>query len=70
MGRIIAFLVGGAALVHWGALLVLPQETLSDYVKLWTDAGVSQEWFGKITGFGPGVVAGIALLLLAVRGRD
>jgi len=69
MGRLIAFVLGGAALALYGPHLFLPQETLLDYQKWWVDL-LGAEWYTKIFGLGPGIFAGLALLLIAIRGKD
>jgi hypothetical protein len=69
MGRLIAFILGGAALALYGPHLFLSGETLANYQKWWTD-NLGEQWYSKIFTYGPGIFAGIALLLLAVRGKD
>jgi len=69
MGRLIAFILGGAALAIYGPHLVLPADTLAEYTKWWTDT-LGAEWYLKIFSYGPGIFAGLALVLIAVRGRD
>ncbi len=69
MGRIVAFLLGGLALAFYGPYLFMTGDQLSGYVRWWTDR-LGEEWYGKILQFGPGTLAGVALVLLAVRGRD
>jgi len=69
MGRLLAFILGGAALALYGPYLFLGADTLHDYQKFWIDT-IGAEWYAKVFTFGPGIFAGLALLLLAVRGRD
>ena len=69
MGRLLAFLLGGLALALYGPHLALPDEQLKDYVNWWTKL-VGEGWYDKVFKFGPGIFAGLALLLLAIRGRD
>jgi len=69
MGRLLAFVLGGAALALYSPCLFLPQDQLADYVKWWVDT-LGQDWYQKIFVFGPGVFAGLALILLAIRGKE
>ena len=69
MGRLLAFILGGSALVLYGPHLFLPQEQLEQYVNWWTET-IGVEWYQKIFVFGPGIFAGFALILLAIRGKD
>jgi hypothetical protein len=69
MGRLLAFILGGAALALYGPHLFLPAETLIEYTKWWSDT-IGQDWYLKIFSYGPGIFAGLALVLLAVRGKD
>jgi hypothetical protein len=69
MGRLLAFVLGGAALALYGPYLFLGEEALGKYRTWWIDT-ITQEWYDKIFIFGPGIFAGLALLLLAVRGKD
>jgi hypothetical protein len=66
MGRLIAFILGGAALL----LYVPPLFTGLEKITKWWQDTLGAEWYAKVFGHGPGIFAGIALLLLAVRGRD
>ena len=69
MGRLIAFILGGAALALYGPHLFLPADALNGYTDWWK--GVLQDdWYAKVFTYGPGIFAGLALVLLAVRGRD
>ena len=69
MGRILAFLLGGLALALYGPHLFMTIEQLKNYENWWKDL-VNEGWYDKIFKHGPGIFAGLALLLLAVRGRD
>ncbi len=69
MGRLLAFILGGAALALYGPHLFLPTDTLAEYQKWWMDL-LEPEWYAKIFSYGPGIFAGLALVLIAVRGRD
>jgi hypothetical protein len=75
MGRLLAFLLGGAALALYGPHLFMSHDALADYKRWWVEnlfgGGPDAEgWYQKIFVHGPGIFAGLALLLLAVRGRD
>ncbi len=69
MGRLIAFVLGGAALALYAPNLFLPAETLAEYTNWWIKT-LGADWYQKIFQHGPGIFAGIALLLLAIRGKD
>jgi hypothetical protein len=69
MGRLISLLLGGAALALYGPHLFLNAETLAKYTTWWRDL-LTDEWYMKVFGLGPGIFAGLALVLLAVRGRE
>jgi hypothetical protein len=66
MGRLLAFILGGAAL----ALYVPPLFTGLEKVTQWWKDTLGPEWYTKVFEHGPGIFAGVALILLAVRGRD
>lgn len=67
MGRLFAILLGGASLALFIPIL-LPDQ-LSTVTQLWTDL-LGPTWYPRVVGAGPGIFAGLALVLLAVRGRD
>lgn len=67
MGRLIAILLGGAALALYVPIL-LPDQ-LEPVTKLWRDL-LGDLWYLRILGAGSGIFAGLALVLLAVRGRE
>ena len=69
MGRLIAFILGGAALALYGPHLILPADTLAEYENWWRTT-LGADWYAKVFSYGPGIFAGLALVLLAVRGRD
>jgi hypothetical protein len=69
MGRLLAFILGGLALALYGPHLFMGETDLASYRKWWTDT-IGEEWYAKIFQYGPGIFAGLGLLLLAVRGRD
>ncbi len=69
MGRILAFLLGGLALALFGPHLFMTEVQLGDYERWWKSM-IGDGWYDKIFKMGPGIFAGFALLLLAVRGRD
>ena len=67
MGRLIAILLGGAALALYVPLL-LPDQ-LSAVNELWQKL-LTADWYPRVLQAGPGIFAGLALVLLAVRGRE
>ena len=67
MGRLIAILLGGAALALYVPLL-LPDQ-LSAVNELWQKL-LTPDWYARVLLAGPGIFAGLALVLLAVRGRE
>lgn len=71
MSRLIAFILGGAALAFYTPLLVLTEksEVLQDIRKFWSGL-MGDELFLKMTLIGPGVFVGLALILFAIRGKD
>ena len=52
MGRLLAFILGGAALALYGPHLFLPQETLGEYVGWWMKT-IGDDWYMKIFVLGP-----------------
>ena len=69
MGRLLAFILGGAGLALYGPHLFLPEAELGQYVNWWKNA-LGEAWYDKTFKFGPGILAGLALILLAIRGKD
>ena len=69
MGRLLAFLLGGLALALYGPHLFMTAEQLTSYVKWWRSA-IGDGWYEKIFVTGPGVFAGLALILFAIRGKE
>ena len=69
MGRIVAFILGGLALALYGPHLFMGSGQLADY-EAWWKKTIGDDWYAKVFTMGPGIFAGLALLLLAVRGRD
>jgi hypothetical protein len=69
MGRLLAFLLGGLALALYAPPLFLDEANLRGYQDWWMKL-VGDAWYTKIFANGPGIFAGLALLLLAIRGRD
>ena len=67
MGRLIAILLGGAALAFFVPVLLYKE--LSDVIELWQKV-LPGDWYGRIAGAGGGIFAGLALVLLAVRGKE
>ncbi len=66
MGRLIAIILGGAALALYVPVL-LPTE-LEKVHTLWKELLGSR--FDAVVAAGGGLFAGLALILLAVRGKD
>jgi hypothetical protein len=67
MGRLIAIILGGAALAFYlPVLLPQPLQAVDD---LWKQL-LPGEWFLNLRTAGGGIFAGLALVLLAVRGRE
>ncbi len=66
MGRLLSLALGGFALALYGPFLILGEETLLRYQQWWIDR-LSQAWYQKIFALGPGIFAGLALVLLAIR---
>jgi hypothetical protein len=69
MGRIVAFILGGLALALYGPHLFMSASQLDGYESWWKNT-IGDDWYTKIFRHGPGIFAGLALLLIAVRGRD
>ncbi len=69
MGRLVAFLLGGLALALFAPHIFMTDVQLADY-QHWWEKTIGEGWYRKIFDHGPGILAGLALLLLAVRGRD
>ena len=69
MGRIVAFILGGLALALYGPHLFMSATQLVDYENWWKGF-LHDDWYAKVFTMGPGIFAGLALLLIAVRGRD
>ena len=67
MGRLIAVILGGAALALYIPAL-LPSE-LASVNELWEKL-LGTWWHAQAVKCGGGIFAGLALVLLAVRGRE
>ena len=67
MGRLLAIILGGAALALY--VPVLFPDVLQEVSNLWAKL-LGDVWYLKVMTAGPGVFAGLALVLLAIRGRD
>jgi hypothetical protein len=61
MGRLISFVLGGAAVALYAPQFFLPAETLAEYTKWWQDT-LGADWYQKIFQNGPGV-SGVATSL-------
>ena len=79
MGRLLALVLGGIALALYvppfflgeappEAAKVAPAEKPNSFDQTFIDIGA--EYYDKTKRFGPGVFAGLALILFAVRGKD
>ena len=69
MGRILAFILGGLAIALYVPHLFVAGDQLAGYETWWKDH-LGEGWYTKIFQSGPGIFAGCALILLAVRGRE
>ena len=69
MGRILAFLLGGLALALYLPHVFMSADQLADWQKKLEEI-VGEAWYQKIFKHGPGIFAGLALILFAVRGRE
>ena len=69
MGRFLAFILGGLAIALYVPHLFMTVDQLNGYEEWWKST-LGQGWYEKIFLHGPGIFAGCALILLAVRGRD
>jgi hypothetical protein len=67
MGRLIALLIGGAAIVFFGAYLLPDGELKTGVIDLWAQP-LDADLLAGIKTYGAGVVAGVGLLLFATRG--
>ena len=67
MGRLIAILLGGAALALYVPAM-FPNE-LEAVNELWGKV-LPNGWHFRVLGAGGGIFAGLALVLLAVRGKE
>lgn len=67
MGRLIAILLGGAALALYVPVL-LPDQ-LNAVTDLWKRL-LTETWYDHVKDAGAGIFAGLGLVLLAVRGRE
>ena len=72
MGRLLAFLLGGACLALYTPHLFLGGDALKDWEEWWrtTLGKLGPNWYDSIFQHGPGVFAGLALILIAIRGKD
>jgi hypothetical protein len=69
MGRLLAFLLGGVALALYGPHLFMTTDQIVSYEGWWRDK-IGQGWYDKVFRFGPGILAGLALILFAIRGKE
>ena len=68
MERLLGFLLGGLALALYAPFMFLTSTAGADYMMWWSD--LLQGWYPKVFTFGPGIFAGLALILLAIRTRQ
>ena len=70
MGRLVAILLGGAALAFYvPALLAAHLDGIEPVVDLWKKI-LPGTWYSTVYASGGGIFAGLALVLLAVRGKE
>ncbi|MDA1195415.1 MAG: hypothetical protein O2894_09560 [Planctomycetota bacterium] len=70
MGRLIGLLLGGAAIVFFGAYLLPEGELRAGLIQVWEEP-LDAELLTNIKTYGAGVLVGVALLLFATRsGKD
>jgi hypothetical protein len=67
MGRLVAIILGGAAIALY--LPILLPDMLGKVSELWQRV-LPDPWYGRVLASGAGLLAGIGLVLLAVRGRE
>jgi hypothetical protein len=67
MGRLLAIVLGGAALALY--LPALLPDQLSAVSDLWKQL-LTETWHQRVLASGAGILAGVALVLLAVRGKE
>ncbi len=67
MGRLIAFLVGGAAVVFFGTYLLPDGELRAGVLELW-EPHLDAALLDNLKSYGAGLVAAVGLLLFATRG--
>ena len=67
MGRLIAFILGGAALTLYVPALI-PGDISNSVEEFWKNLLV--DWYEPVFQAGPGIFAGLALILLAIRDKD
>ena len=68
MGRLLALLLGGVGILIFGPELV-PGDVGSE-VRTAVEKVIGEDWHAKLLSYGGGVLASIALILFAVRGRE
>ena len=69
MGRFLAFVLGGLALALYAPHLFMTGDQIGGYEDWWKQT-LGGGWYSRIFDKGPGIFAGCALILLAVRGKD
>jgi hypothetical protein len=67
MGRLIAFLVGAAAIMFFGAYLLPEGELRTGVLELW-EPHLDPTLLDSLKHYGAGLVAAVGLLLFATRG--
>ena len=66
MDRLLSFILGGFALALYAPQVFLGAKTLGRYEGWWGKT-MGEDWYEKIFRLGPGIFAGLALILLAIR---
>ena len=69
MGRLLSFLLGGVALALYGPHLFMTHDQIKAYEGWWQSA-IGEGWYLKVFSSGPGIFAGLALILFAIRGKE
>ncbi len=68
MGRLLALILGGIGIVLYGPDLI-PGNAGTEVADVVRNL-LGDEWYTKVRESGAGILAGLALILFAVRGRE